>query len=229
MRCLLLLLPFIITEVISGDTNSILLNEQFNNCTRGHYKTYVEAMKKADGKPDLRARKSCNYITSLENCADKLMENGSPKEEVTRLRDFHIGNIIRDLNTTVEGWDSCKCPPVKAHINRTSGEHEMLCKERKLFSFSDCTKEVNKTYHENNKKLKKEGGGQLEFCNFVTEAVQNCADKLKVLTNDKDFSIRDMKQDLDSTVKGWDSCCSMNIVWFPNPLAFESGLGERTP
>ena len=135
MKCLLLLLPLMTTEVFC-DVSKIFLTEQlFNNCTREPSSTYVEAMKnwtKEDGEPDYRARKSCNYITSVEHCADRLRESGSQEEDVTRLKDFHIGNIIRNLNTTVLGWDSCKCPPVKAHINRTSAVHgaEHACPEK---------------------------------------------------------------------------------------------------
>ena len=122
----MLLLPLMTTEVLCTKTTTIRPKPfSFTNCTREAHTTYAEAMAKLgqeeDGKPNYRARKSCNFIVSVENCADKLKDNGytSDEEALEKIKDTSIWDIIGNLNTTVSGWDSCKCPPVRAHLNRT--------------------------------------------------------------------------------------------------------------
>ena len=83
-----------------------------------------------DGRPDWKARVSCNYMTAgvevgttsillhlhlliFKECANKLIGECNTEEDVTALKDTQIESIIRLLEAQVEDWDSDKCPVVK--------------------------------------------------------------------------------------------------------------------
>ena len=85
--------------------------------------TYLEA---EDGKPNYEARKSCDFITDVQTCAGKLTNNLS-EGEATRILDA----LIENLNTTVSGWDSSKCPALRNHIERTRATDgtEAVCQD----------------------------------------------------------------------------------------------------
>jgi len=94
---------------------------QFNQCNRAAHQIYLDAMKKGeDGRPNYRARKTCNYlVNTIEDCGNGLMEDDCNTEEaVTAMKDTQIGKVLENIGQTVENFDSCKCPPVKAHLNR---------------------------------------------------------------------------------------------------------------
>jgi len=119
MRCLVLLLPLLAGVVQSDQCADV--KKTFNDCTRAAHQTYVEAMaKKEDGRPDFRARKTCNYLTdAVETCGNGLMEHDcNTAEEVTAMKDGQISKVLERIGSTVAEFDSCKCPPVKAHVNR---------------------------------------------------------------------------------------------------------------
>jgi len=119
---LLLLIPLL--ALVSGDKDVQQCNEaraEFNDCTKNAHATYVEAMaQKEDGRPDFRARKSCNYLEdAIEKCSKHLTEHDcNSEEEVTAMKDDQIKRILTTLESSVAEWDSCKCPTVKAHIDR---------------------------------------------------------------------------------------------------------------
>jgi len=119
---LLLLLPLL--ALVRGDKDSVeckQVREEFIACTKKSHETYAEAMKKKeDGRPDFAARKSCNYLEdAIENCSKHLMDHQcSSEEEVTAQKDEQIKRILKNLDSSVAEWDSCKCPTVKAHIDR---------------------------------------------------------------------------------------------------------------
>jgi len=68
----------------------------------------------------LRARKTCNYLVdAIETCGNKLLENDcNTAETVTAMKDTQIGKVLENIGQSVADFDSCKCPAVKAHINR---------------------------------------------------------------------------------------------------------------
>merc|ERR1719158_1220233 len=97
------------------------IRAQFNECTRTAHQTYVDAIKaREDGRPNYRARKTCNYLMdSIETCGNKLTEDDCTTEEaVTNLKDNQIRRIMENIGQTVADFDSCKCPAVKVSLNR---------------------------------------------------------------------------------------------------------------
>merc|ERR1711864_69999 len=72
-----------------------------------------------DGKPDFRARKSCNYLTdAVEDCGNKLIGDCNTEEQVNKMKDNQIRSVLLNLQSSVQAWDSSKCPTVQAHIDR---------------------------------------------------------------------------------------------------------------
>jgi len=119
MRCLVLLLP-LLAGIVQAD-QCAENKKEFNTCTRTAHQTYVDAMKaKEDGRPAYRARKTCNYLVdAIETCGNKLLENDcNTAETVTAMKDTQISKVLENIGQSVADFDSCKCPAVKAHINR---------------------------------------------------------------------------------------------------------------
>jgi len=122
MKSFLLLLPLL--ALVRGDKDVVQCNKvraEFNDCTTKAHAKYAEAMKKGeDGRPDFRARKACNYLEdAIENCSSHLTEHEcNSEEDVNTMKDDQIKRILIQLESSVEEWDSCKCPTVKAHIDR---------------------------------------------------------------------------------------------------------------
>jgi len=120
MRCLILLLPLLAGLVqCEGDCNAV--KAKFNECTRNAHDTYVAAVKAGDdGRPHFQARKTCNYLEeAIETCGNKLKEHGCySEEEVTKMKDGQIKSTMERIGETVADFDSCKCPSVKAYMNR---------------------------------------------------------------------------------------------------------------
>jgi len=95
--------------------------EQYNNCAKRSYLAYQSAFVLGDdGRPDWLARKSCNYITtSLDVCPDHLRAGGcKSEEEVTTMKDALMEETLKQVKASVERWDSQKCPPVRAYMER---------------------------------------------------------------------------------------------------------------
>jgi len=97
--------------------------DQFNKCTEAARQTYVDAMKKekeGDGRAHYKARKVCTYMQEgVEICGNKLCENNcNTEEQVNDRKDIQIRKLLKHIGTTVENFDSCKCPVVKSHLNR---------------------------------------------------------------------------------------------------------------
>jgi len=121
---LLLLLPLL--ALVRGDKDVAECNKvtkEFNDCTKEAHATYAEAMKKKeDGRPDFAARKACNYLEdAIENCSQHLTgpdHQCKTEEEVTAMKDEQIKKVLVHVDSSIADWDSCKCPTVKAHIDR---------------------------------------------------------------------------------------------------------------
>eukprot|EP00092_Neocalanus_flemingeri_P007597 GFUD01008199.1.p2 GENE.GFUD01008199.1~~GFUD01008199.1.p2 ORF type:complete len:182 (-),score=46.44 GFUD01008199.1:2007-2552(-) len=96
----------------------------FGACTSLSYNAYKAAFEAGDdGRPDWMARKACNYMTAaVEECGNKLVGECNSEQEVTDMKDHQLKVILMQLQTSVQEWDSEKCPAVKAHIDRMKGE-----------------------------------------------------------------------------------------------------------
>jgi len=121
-----------LTVVVLGSKERIekcvKIDKEFNQCaTKAHetYKTASEAG--SDGRPDFAARKACNYLTdAVETCGDKLLEDEEcySEKEVLELKDRQIETVLSKLQISIKTWESDKCPPVKAHMDRLKAAAE---------------------------------------------------------------------------------------------------------
>jgi len=139
MHCLVLLLP-LLAGLVHADQQCNVVRKEFNDCTKAAHQTYLAAMKgEEDGREHFRARKTCNYlIDAIENCSNKLTQNEcNTEEQVTAMKDTQISRVMTNIGESVEDFDSCKCPTVKAHINRM--------KEEKGATVEDCPTEAPAT------------------------------------------------------------------------------------
>jgi len=122
MKSFVLLLPLLVLVRAAEDAETCnKVKAEFNQCTRTAHETYKAAVVKGDdGRPDFMARKSCNYLDeAIEKCGNQLREHDCSSEaEVTAMKDSQIKTILTQLKSSVKAWDSCKCPAVKAHIDR---------------------------------------------------------------------------------------------------------------
>ena len=67
-----------------------------------------------DGRPNWMARKACNYMTdAVETCGDLLIGECNSEEEVTAAKDHQLTGILHQLQSSIQEWDSDKCPPVR--------------------------------------------------------------------------------------------------------------------
>jgi len=132
MRTLLLLVPLLVAVQSEGECNGV--KEDFNQCTRQAHKTYITAMKRlrqGDGRPNFVARKTCNYMMeAIEDCGNVLMQHGCNSEEaVLAMKDAKLGRVLGNIKSTIADWDSCKCPPMKAHIDRMKAKEGATVKD----------------------------------------------------------------------------------------------------
>jgi len=98
----------------------------FDACTLQAYNDYKTAFEGGDdGRPDWMARKSCNYMTAaVEDCGNKLIGECNSEEEVTANKDHQLTGILMQLQSSIEEWDSDKCPAIKDHIDRMRADKE---------------------------------------------------------------------------------------------------------
>jgi len=102
------------------------INAGFNTCNIQAYEEYKKAFEAGDdGRPDWMARKSCNYMTAaVEECGNKLIGDCNTEEDVTNMKDEQLRVIIGQLETSIEEWDSEKCPPVQSYVNRMKRDED---------------------------------------------------------------------------------------------------------
>merc|ERR1711890_220731 len=68
-------------------------------------------------------RKSCNYLSAaVEECGNGLIGDCYSEEEVNQRKDTQVKGILKQLEATVEEWDSSKCPPVMAYLDREAAK-----------------------------------------------------------------------------------------------------------
>merc|ERR1712130_978225 len=80
-----------------------------------------------DGRGDWEARKSCIYVnTAIGECGD-VLNDCYGEDEANARKDHQVATILKQLERTVGGWDSSKCPVVSAYLERQAandGEEE---------------------------------------------------------------------------------------------------------
>jgi len=121
MRTLLLLVPLLGAVRSDGECNGV--RKEYDQCTMQAHKTFITAMKRVrqgDGRPNFAARKTCNYMMeAIEDCGNVLLQHGCNSEErVMANKDAQLGRVLGNIESIIADWDSCKCPPIKAHIDR---------------------------------------------------------------------------------------------------------------
>merc|ERR1711970_689651 len=84
----------------------------FMICSKQAHKDFIAAVTAGDdGRPDWMARKSCNYLTdAVTQCGDHLVGQCYTMDQVDTMKNNQLSLIISQLETTVTGWDSAKCP-----------------------------------------------------------------------------------------------------------------------
>lgn len=108
---------------VERDACAELLAE-FDKCGMNAYEDYKVTFQAGDdGRADWMARKSCNYMTAaVEDCANTLIGECNTEEDVNEMKDEQLKGILHQLQTSIEEWDSEKCPAVKSHIERMKGD-----------------------------------------------------------------------------------------------------------
>lgn len=83
-------------------------------CNRA-YERYKAAFAAGDdGRPDWFARKSCNYMTeAVEDCGSSLVGACYEEAAVAELKAAQLRRVLVVMETTVEEWDTEKCPAVR--------------------------------------------------------------------------------------------------------------------
>merc|ERR1711962_1360131 len=88
-------------------------------CVKRAYDDYV-AVRGAgdDGRGDWEARKSCNYVNAAVGECGDLLSGCYGEEGTTAQKDHQVETILKQLERTVGGWDSSKCPVVREYLER---------------------------------------------------------------------------------------------------------------
>merc|ERR1711942_188265 len=125
--CLLALVVFSVFTVNSS-ANSLKFkrdvcertHQEYEDCRMSAYGVYQSAMiARPDDRPDWRARKTCNYITTaIEDCANKMIGECYTEEEVNDIIDQEIPQMMQQLSTSVKEWNSELCPVIEDHLDR---------------------------------------------------------------------------------------------------------------
>merc|ERR1719462_720355 len=88
-------------------------------CTAKAYTDYKTVFAKGeDGRPHWVARKTCNYLTSaIDVCGNGLLEGGCmTPERLAKHKDEQIAKSLERVKSSVDYWDSSKCPPVRTYM-----------------------------------------------------------------------------------------------------------------
>jgi len=88
-------------------------------CVKTAYDDYVAAHGAGDdGRGDWEARKSCNYVNAAVGDCGDLLSGCYGEEGTTAQKDHQVETILKQLERTVGGWDSSKCPVVREYLER---------------------------------------------------------------------------------------------------------------
>merc|ERR550517_1371164 len=96
------------------------LRKKFLDCTTKAHETFKEQIGTGgDGRPDFAARKACNYMESaIQTCGSSLEGECFTHAEIMNMKDGTTSSILKQLKSSLQEWDSNKCPAVKSHIER---------------------------------------------------------------------------------------------------------------
>jgi len=214
-------------------------------CVSGAYADYQAAWAEGDdGRPDWVARKTCNYLTgSIDVCGNGLMEGGcSSEEEVNRMKDQQMRASLNQVRDNVHHWDSTKCPPVKAYMQRAGlvatprPDCARIQEEHK-----NCT---TMAYHNYQAVFALGNDGREHWvarktCNYLTEAIDVCGDGLlkdgcmteDTLAKQKDKQVSASLQRVKGQVESWDSTKCPVVRTYLEHLGLlpssSSGVGAR--
>merc|ERR1719356_1669368 len=121
---LVFLLSFFAATKAAEDCEKV--KAEFDECAKNAYEDYKNAFQAGDdGRPDWMARKSCNYMTAaVEECGDKLVGECNTCEEVTTMKDEQLKKVLKNVKSSVNEWDTNKCPATKAHMERMKALEE---------------------------------------------------------------------------------------------------------
>merc|ERR1712183_291095 len=127
------LLALVVFSALIAHSSSSSLRLQrdacgYEACRLNAYAVYQSAMiSRPDDRPDWRARKTCNYMTTaIEDCAIKQIGECFTEEEVALLIDREIPKIMAQLSTTVKEWNSELCPVVEDYLNRINSNPSII-------------------------------------------------------------------------------------------------------
>lgn len=70
---------------------------------------------KADGKPDLMERKTCNMIEAMEKCEEEMTDNC--REPMKKHTHEQMIKMINKVKKELVHWDSNKCPAAMYYLN----------------------------------------------------------------------------------------------------------------
>merc|ERR1712047_44217 len=88
-------------------------------CVKTAYDDYVAVHGAGDdGRGDWEARKSCNYVNAAVGECGDLLSGCYGEEETTAQKDHQVDTILKQLERSVGGWDSSKCPVVREYLER---------------------------------------------------------------------------------------------------------------
>jgi len=228
MLALLLLLTVSHGEggrIVKRDANtcSPQLEEEKSKCLTRAYDEFQKVFQAGDDgkKPDWLARKACNYVTSVLHCGNLLVGECITLEELNKMKDEQIQPIISQLEQTTRGWDSEKCPAVRASLRRINGEvdeeEKEDTKDDKSCSpelFEACTMDAYTAYKSS---ITAGPDGRPDWlarksCNYMTAAVEECGNMMVGTCNTeeevvvlKDLQYQGILNQLAEHVKEWDS------------------------
>jgi len=96
------------------------IKSKFLECTTKAHETFKEQISiGSDGRPDFAARKACNYMESaIQTCGGSLEGECFTHAEIMKMKDGTTESILKQLKSSLQEWDSNKCPAVKSHIER---------------------------------------------------------------------------------------------------------------
>jgi len=67
---------------------------------------------------------------ALEVCPEKLKKDGcASDQEVIAKKDMQMRSILKMVKSSVAEWDSCNCPPIKAHLDRMKSKEGAVVDE----------------------------------------------------------------------------------------------------
>jgi len=101
------------------------INLAHKECVKTAYDDFVAAHEAGDdGRRDWVARKSCNLLNAAVGECGDLLSGCYGEEGSTAKKDHQVETILKQLERTVGGWDSSKCPVVREYLERQAGNSQ---------------------------------------------------------------------------------------------------------